>query len=51
MTMPPRRVHAVPNHLSYVTHAVHHMSCAKLKFPPKFGSWAFESCVTEMIGS
>ena len=32
-------------------HAVSHISCAKLRFPPKFGSWAFESCVTEMIGS
>ena len=49
-TQKPRRVHVVPNHLSHVTHAVHHMSCAKLRFPPKFGSWAFQSCVSEMIG-
>ena len=34
-----------------ICHAVHHMSCAKLRFPPKFGSWACESCVTDMIGS
>ena len=23
-----------------ICHAVYHMSCAKLRFPPKFGSWA-----------
>ena len=34
-----------------ICHAVYHMSCAKLRFPPKHGSWAYESCVTEMIGS
>ena len=34
-----------------ICHAVYHMSCAKLRFPPKFGSWACESCVTDMIGS
>ena len=34
-----------------ICHAVYHMSCAKLRFPPKHGSWACESCVTEMIGS
>ena len=32
-------------------HAMYHMSCAKLKFPPKFNSWACESCVTDMIAS
>ena len=34
-----------------ICHAVYHMSCAKLRFPPKFDSWAFESCVADMIGS
>ena len=34
-----------------ICHAVCHMSCAKLRFPPKFGSWACESCVRDMIGS
>ena len=34
-----------------ICHAVYHMSCAKLRFPPKFGSWACESCVRDMIGS
>ena len=32
-------------------HDVYHMSCAKLRLPPKFNSWACESCVTDMIGS
>ena len=34
-----------------ICHVVYHMSCAKLRFPPKFGFWAHESCVSEMIGS
>ena len=34
-----------------ICHVVYHMSCAKLRFPPKFGSWACESCVRDMIGS
>ena len=34
-----------------ICQAVYHMSCAKLRFPPKFGSRARESCVTDMIGS
>ena len=34
-----------------ICHAVYHMSCAKLRFPRKFGSWACESCVRDMIGS
>ena len=34
-----------------VCHAIYHLSCAKLRFPPKHGSWACETCMTEMIGS
>ena len=34
-----------------ICRALYHMSCAKLRFPPKFGSWACESCVSDMIGS
>ena len=34
-----------------ICHAVYHMSCAKLRCPPKFGSWACESRVRDMIGS
>ena len=33
-----------------ICHVVYHMSCAKLRFPPKFGSWACDSCVRDMIG-
>ena len=34
-----------------ICHAVPHMFCAKLRFPQKFGSWACESYVADMIGS
>ena len=34
-----------------VCHAIYHLSCANLRFPPKHGSWACETCMTEMIGS
>ena len=34
-----------------ICHAVYHMSCAKLRFPPKHASWACKSCVIETIGS
>ena len=34
-----------------ICHAMYHMSCAKLRCPPKFSSWAYESCVKDMIGS
>ena len=34
-----------------ICHVVYHMSCAKLRFPPKVGSWARETCVRDMIGS
>ena len=34
-----------------ICHAMYHMSCAKLRFPPKFGSQVCESCVTDMICS
>ena len=32
-------------------YAIYHLSCAKLWFPSKHGSWACETFVTEMIGS
>ena len=36
---------------SDICHAVCHMSCAKLTFPPKCGSQAREFCVFEVVGS